>query len=58
MDVERIAALAGLTHTLAETPDEVGAAAFTPGLIEMRTDRETNVRLHRELFEKVDAQLR
>jgi 2-succinyl-5-enolpyruvyl-6-hydroxy-3-cyclohexene-1-carboxylate synthase len=58
VDVERIAALAGLTHTLAETPDEVGAAAFTPGLIEMRTDRETNVRLHRELFEKVDAQLR
>jgi 2-succinyl-5-enolpyruvyl-6-hydroxy-3-cyclohexene-1-carboxylate synthase len=57
VDVERIAALAGLPHTLAETPDEIGAAAFMPGLIEVRTDRESNVRMHRELFAHVDAQL-
>jgi 2-succinyl-5-enolpyruvyl-6-hydroxy-3-cyclohexene-1-carboxylate synthase len=57
VDVERIAALAGLPHTLAETPDEIGAAAFMPGLIEVRTERESNVRMHRELVARVDAQL-
>jgi 2-succinyl-5-enolpyruvyl-6-hydroxy-3-cyclohexene-1-carboxylate synthase len=57
VDVERIAALAGLPYTLAETPDEIGAAAFMPGLIEVRTDREANVKLHRGLFKAVDAQL-
>jgi 2-succinyl-5-enolpyruvyl-6-hydroxy-3-cyclohexene-1-carboxylate synthase len=57
VDVERIAALAGLPHTLAETPDEIGAAAFMPGVIEVRTDRQENVRMHRELFAAVDAQI-
>ncbi len=58
IDVERIAALAGLPHTLAQTPDEIGTAAFAPGLIEVRTDRAENVRLHRELIAAIDAQLR
>jgi len=57
VDVERIAALAGLPYTLAETPDEIGAAAFMPGVIEVRTDRENNVKMHRQLFAAVDAQL-
>jgi 2-succinyl-5-enolpyruvyl-6-hydroxy-3-cyclohexene-1-carboxylate synthase len=57
VDVEAIAALASLPYTLAETPDDIGTAAFSPGLIEVRTDRETNVRWHRELFRAVDEQL-
>ena len=40
---------------LAATPAEIHAAATGPGLIEVRTDRAANVRLHRELFERVGA---
>jgi 2-succinyl-5-enolpyruvyl-6-hydroxy-3-cyclohexene-1-carboxylate synthase len=57
VDLERVAALAGLRHTLASSADEVRDAARLPGLIEVRTDREENVRLHRALFARVAEQL-
>jgi 2-succinyl-5-enolpyruvyl-6-hydroxy-3-cyclohexene-1-carboxylate synthase len=57
VDLERVAALAGLRHTLAATADEVREAARLPGLVEVRTDREENVRLHRALFARVAEQL-
>jgi 2-succinyl-5-enolpyruvyl-6-hydroxy-3-cyclohexene-1-carboxylate synthase len=58
IELERVAELAGLTHTLVETVDEVAAAVGAgPGLIELRTDREQNVELHRGLFARVAEQL-
>jgi 2-succinyl-5-enolpyruvyl-6-hydroxy-3-cyclohexene-1-carboxylate synthase len=57
VDIERVAALAGMRHTLAATADEVKAAAKLPGIVEMRTDRAENVRLHRALFARVAEQL-
>ena len=51
----RIAALAGLPHRVASTPDEVRAAAGGPGLVEVRTDRARNVELHRELRRRGEA---
>jgi 2-succinyl-5-enolpyruvyl-6-hydroxy-3-cyclohexene-1-carboxylate synthase len=57
VDLERVAALAGLRHTLASTGDEVRDAARLPGIVEVRTDREENVRLHRALFARVAEQL-
>src|SRR3954451_20679647 len=53
LDLERVAALADLRHTLASSTDEVREAAGLPGLVEVRTDREENVRLHRALFARV-----
>ena len=40
------------------TPSEVDLAAHWPGLREVRTDRRQNVRLHRELVERVAQSLR
>ena len=57
MSLQALADLAGLPHTQAESPDEIRAAADAPGLIEIRTDRDENVRIHRDLFERVDAAL-
>jgi 2-succinyl-5-enolpyruvyl-6-hydroxy-3-cyclohexene-1-carboxylate synthase len=57
VDFERVAALAGLPHRLASTDKEVAAAVAEPGLVEVRTDRTTNVRLHREVAEAVAARL-
>jgi 2-succinyl-5-enolpyruvyl-6-hydroxy-3-cyclohexene-1-carboxylate synthase len=57
VNLQALADLAGLPHTLAESPDEIRAAADAPGLIEIRTDRDDNVRVHRDLFERVDAAL-
>ena len=53
IDLARVAALAGLRHTLAATPDEIRAAAARPGLVEVRTDRRRNVELHRELLARI-----
>src|SRR5688572_20954885 len=53
VDLAQVAALAGLAHRLATTPDEVAAAAAEPGFVEMRTDRAENVRRRRELCEDV-----
>jgi 2-succinyl-5-enolpyruvyl-6-hydroxy-3-cyclohexene-1-carboxylate synthase len=57
IDLERVAALADLPHTLAKTPDEVRAAVAGPGLVEVRTDRATNVALHRDVYARVSEQL-
>jgi hypothetical protein len=42
-----------MPHRTATTPDEVRAAAAEPGFVEVRTDRADNVRLRRELCERV-----
>jgi 2-succinyl-5-enolpyruvyl-6-hydroxy-3-cyclohexene-1-carboxylate synthase len=57
VELERVAALVGLRHTVAATADEVREAARRPGFVEVRTDREENVRLHRALFARVAEQL-
>lgn len=57
VDLAAVASLAGLAHVLAETPDDVRRAISGPALIEVRTDREDSVRLHRELYARVDAAL-
>jgi 2-succinyl-5-enolpyruvyl-6-hydroxy-3-cyclohexene-1-carboxylate synthase len=54
---ERLAALAGMRYTLASSADEVRAAAKLPGLVEVRTSRAENVKLHRALFARVAEQL-
>jgi len=57
VDLAKVAALAGISHRTATTPDEVRAAAEAPGLVEVRTDRADNVRLHRDLYARVAAKL-
>jgi 2-succinyl-5-enolpyruvyl-6-hydroxy-3-cyclohexene-1-carboxylate synthase len=57
VDLRHVAALGGLEHTLAATPDDVRAAAGRPGLIEVRIERSRNVALHREVFAGVVRQL-
>jgi 2-succinyl-5-enolpyruvyl-6-hydroxy-3-cyclohexene-1-carboxylate synthase len=58
VELERVAALAGIDHTLAGNADGVAAAvAAGPGLIELRTDRAANVAQHRDLFARIAEQL-
>ena len=57
IELERVAALAGIAHSRADTPAELQAAIGSPGLVEVRTDRGRNVALHRELAERVAARL-
>ncbi|HEY2600789.1 MAG TPA: 2-succinyl-5-enolpyruvyl-6-hydroxy-3-cyclohexene-1-carboxylic-acid synthase [Thermoleophilaceae bacterium] len=57
VNLEALADLAGLPHTLAESTEDIREAAGKPGLIEVRTDRDENVRIHRDLFEAVDTAL-
>ena len=57
IDLAQVAALAGMQHRTATTPDEVRAAAAEPGLVEIRTDRAANVRGHREIYARVADQL-
>jgi 2-succinyl-5-enolpyruvyl-6-hydroxy-3-cyclohexene-1-carboxylate synthase len=57
LDLSRVAALAGLPYTQASRAEELRAAVAGPGLVEVRTDRSENVRLHRELAERVAARL-
>jgi 2-succinyl-5-enolpyruvyl-6-hydroxy-3-cyclohexene-1-carboxylate synthase len=54
VDMERLAELAGLEYRRAASAAEV---EVRPGLVEVRTDREANVRLHRALFARVAEQL-
>jgi 2-succinyl-5-enolpyruvyl-6-hydroxy-3-cyclohexene-1-carboxylate synthase len=56
VDLALVAALAGLEHRVAGTPEEVRSAASKPGLVELRTDRSDSVRQHRTLYERVAAQ--
>jgi 2-succinyl-5-enolpyruvyl-6-hydroxy-3-cyclohexene-1-carboxylate synthase len=53
VELERVAALVGLPHSLASTPDELRSAVATPGLVEVRTDRAANVSEHRRVSERV-----
>ncbi len=58
VDLADVAKLAGLAHRTADSPADVAAAiAGGPALVEVRTDREDNVRLHREAAERVAAAL-
>ena len=57
LQLARVAALFGLPHTIARTPNEVRAAAREPGLVEIPTDRAQNVEWHREVFARVEAAL-
>jgi 2-succinyl-5-enolpyruvyl-6-hydroxy-3-cyclohexene-1-carboxylate synthase len=57
LDLSRVAALAGLRYTETHGAEELRAAVASPGLVEIRTDRAENVRLHRELAERVAARL-
>jgi 2-succinyl-5-enolpyruvyl-6-hydroxy-3-cyclohexene-1-carboxylate synthase len=57
VNLEALADLAGLPHTLAQSSEDIRAAAGAPGLIEVRSDRDENVRVHRDLFEAVDNAL-
>jgi 2-succinyl-5-enolpyruvyl-6-hydroxy-3-cyclohexene-1-carboxylate synthase len=54
VDLEQVAALAGLPYRLAASADDVTAGQ---GLIEVRTDRAENVAGHRALFARVAEQL-
>ena len=56
LDLAQAAALAGMEHRVAATPEEVRAAvAAGPGLVEVGTDRKENVRLHRDVAQRVAA---
>jgi 2-succinyl-5-enolpyruvyl-6-hydroxy-3-cyclohexene-1-carboxylate synthase len=57
VDFAQVAALAGMEHRTAATPDEVRAAAADPGFVEVRTDRADNVRLRRELCAHITSTL-
>ena len=57
VDLAKVAAVAGMEHRTGSTPEEVRAAAAEPGLIEVRTDREANVKLHRDLHARVAERL-
>jgi 2-succinyl-5-enolpyruvyl-6-hydroxy-3-cyclohexene-1-carboxylate synthase len=54
VDLERVAALAGMEHVRAEEPEAVKEAVERGGvLVEAPTDRARNVELHRELVDRV-----
>jgi len=53
LDLERLAALAGIPYTL----DDAERGLAQPGLLELRSGRERNVALHRELSERVSVSL-
>ncbi len=55
VDLATVAALAGLPHAVARTPDEVRKAVDEPCLVEFRTDRAQSVKWHRELLSRLGA---
>jgi 2-succinyl-5-enolpyruvyl-6-hydroxy-3-cyclohexene-1-carboxylate synthase len=57
IDLAAVATLGGLPHRLAATPEEVRAAISEPALVEVRTERERNVALHRAVAEDVATAL-
>jgi len=58
LNLRTVAALAGVEHRAAASAAEVrDAIAAGPGLIEVRTDRSLNVRVHREIFARAHAAL-
>ncbi|MGI8945757.1 MAG: 2-succinyl-5-enolpyruvyl-6-hydroxy-3-cyclohexene-1-carboxylic-acid synthase [Thermoleophilaceae bacterium] len=57
IDLAAAAALAKMEHRTASSPAEVRRAVALPALVEVRTERADNVRLHREVLERVAAAL-
>jgi 2-succinyl-5-enolpyruvyl-6-hydroxy-3-cyclohexene-1-carboxylate synthase len=57
VELEKVAALAGIPHSLAATEDELRSAVATPGLVEVRTDRAANVAEHRRVAQAVAERL-
>jgi 2-succinyl-5-enolpyruvyl-6-hydroxy-3-cyclohexene-1-carboxylate synthase len=57
VDLAALAAAAGMPYTHAGSLDEVRHAVARPGVVEFRTDRAASVRLHRELYARVAAEL-
>jgi 2-succinyl-5-enolpyruvyl-6-hydroxy-3-cyclohexene-1-carboxylate synthase len=57
VDLAAVAALAEMPFRSATTVAEVQTAVSSPGLVEVRTDRAENVRLHREVVERLAAAL-
>ena len=55
VDLADVAALAGLEHRTADAPGQVARDGGGTGLVEVRTDRAENVRLHRQTAERVAA---
>jgi 2-succinyl-5-enolpyruvyl-6-hydroxy-3-cyclohexene-1-carboxylate synthase len=57
VDLADVATLAGVPHAAASTPDDVRAAVRSPGFVEVRTDRASNVAWHREVLARVATEL-
>jgi 2-succinyl-5-enolpyruvyl-6-hydroxy-3-cyclohexene-1-carboxylate synthase len=57
LDLEHVAGIAGMPHTIAGSIEELQAGVAHPGLVEIRTDRARNVALHRELTARVAERL-
>ena len=55
LDLEKVADLYGLRFTRVGSYADLAAALGTPGLVEIPLSRPRNVRLHRELFERVSS---
>ena len=55
VDLADVAAVAGMRHTVAHTPEEVRAAVAAPGLVEFPSDRAGSVLLHRATLDRVAA---
>ena len=55
VDFEAVASMAGLAYRRATREAEVRAAVGSPGLVEVRTDRVSNVELHRDLIRRLSA---
>ncbi|HVE69293.1 MAG TPA: thiamine pyrophosphate-binding protein, partial [Solirubrobacteraceae bacterium] len=60
LDFARAAALYGLAHRRVETAEALAEGLAAPGsaILEVRTGRAANVRLHRAVWERVSAALR
>jgi 2-succinyl-5-enolpyruvyl-6-hydroxy-3-cyclohexene-1-carboxylate synthase len=57
-DLAHVAALGGFDHVVAESAGEAAEQARPGALVEVKSDRETNVRAHRKLFTDVAEALR
>jgi 2-succinyl-5-enolpyruvyl-6-hydroxy-3-cyclohexene-1-carboxylate synthase len=55
LDFEKLAALFGLSYTRAHTLADLDADLRAPGIVELRTERDANVALHRRIWESVRA---
>jgi 2-succinyl-5-enolpyruvyl-6-hydroxy-3-cyclohexene-1-carboxylate synthase len=57
VELERVAAMAGMPHSLATTEQELRSAIAAPGLVEVRADRASNVSEHRRVARAVAERL-